>query len=267
VFSRAMVDTTLGILILAFCGLLLAGTVWLVFSFKRTADLSQLQVDFLSKVSHEFKTPLTSIRMFVDTLAERRDMSEEQTARCLTLLRQESGRLNDLIDRLLDFGRMEAGKMAYHRQPESVAAIVDDAVRAFEPLRMREHVQFEVDVRADLPLVLADREAVSGALLNLLHNAYKYTGPSKFIRVECQREDGRVALSVMDNGPGVPRREHRRIFDRFYRIDDRLSRQVGGSGLGLAIVRHVAQAHGGRVHVSNRAEGGAKFTILLPALR
>jgi len=266
VFSRAMVDTTLGILILAFCALLLSGTVWLVFSFKRTADLSQLQVDFLSKVSHEFKTPLTSIRMFVDTLTERRDMSEEQRARCLTLLQQESRRLNDLIDRLLDFGRMEAGKMVYHREPESVTAVVDEAVHAFEPLRLRDNIHFEIDIAPDLPPILADREAVSAALLNLLHNAYKYTGESKFIRVECRREDHRVALSVLDNGPGVPRREHRRIFDRFYRIDDRLSRQVGGSGLGLAIVRHVAQAHGGRVRVSNRADGGAKFTILLPAL-
>lgn len=267
VFSRAVVDTTFGILILSFCALLLVGTFWLVMSFKRAADLSQLQVDFLSKVSHEFKTPLTSIRMFVDTLAERREMSEEQTTRCLTLLRQEAARLNDLIDRLLDFGRMEAGKMVYHREPESVAAVVDAAIRAFEPLRMQENVHFESDVAANLPPILVDREAVSGALLNLLHNAYKYTGESKRIRLECRQEDGRVALSVLDNGPGVPRREHRRIFERFYRIDDRLSRQVGGSGLGLAIVRYVAQAHGGRVRVTNRVGGGAAFSILLPALK
>jgi signal transduction histidine kinase len=267
VFSRAVVDVTFGILILAFCTLLLTGTIWLVISFKRTADLSQLQLDFLSKVSHEFKTPLTSIRMFVDTLTERRSMSEEQRARCLSLLQQESERLNVLIDRLLDFGRMEAGKMVYHRQPESVAAVVETAVRAFEPLGSQENVRLETDVPADLPLILADRDAVSGALLNLLHNAYKYTGEAKQIRLECRRENGRVALSVLDNGPGIPRRERRRIFDRFYRIDDRLSRQVGGSGLGLAIVRHVAQAHGGRVRVSNRPSGGAAFSILLPVVK
>jgi two-component system phosphate regulon sensor histidine kinase PhoR len=266
VFSRGGVDITFGVLILSSCGLLLGGTLWLVVSLKRASDLSLLQVDFLSKVSHEFKTPLTSIRMFVDTLAERRLTSESQVARCLSLLRQEADRLNDLIDRLLDFGRMEAGKMVYHRQPESVGAIVDAAVRAFEPLHMGEEVRFETAVAPDLPPIFADRDALSVALLNLLHNAYKYSGESKHIRLECQRENGRVTLSVLDNGPGVPRRERRRIFERFYRIDDRLSRRVEGSGLGLAIVRHVAQAHGGRVRVANRPEGGAVFSIVLPAI-
>ena len=264
-FSRAVVDVTLGVLILAFCALLIAGTIWLVVSFKRAADLSQLQVDFLSKVSHEFKTPLTSIRMFVDTLAERRLTSEEQVTRCVGLLRQETERLSTMIEQLLDFGRMEAGKMVYHRQRETVAAVIDSAVRAFEPLCMRENVQFEVDVTPSLPPILADRAAVSGALFNLLHNAYKYSGEVKQIRLEGRVENGWVVLSVLDNGPGVPRRERRRIFERFYRIDDLLSRQVGGSGLGLAIVRHVAQAHGGRVRVANRDEGGAVFSILLPA--
>jgi len=264
-FSRAVVDVTLGVLILAFCALLIAGTIWLVVSFKRAADLSQLQVDFLSKVSHEFKTPLTSIRMFVDTLAERRLTSEEQVTRCVGLLRQETERLSTMIEQLLDFGRMEAGKMVYHRQRETVGAVIDSAVRAFEPLCMRENVQFEVDVTPSLPPILADRAAVSGALFNLLHNAYKYSGEVKQIRLEGRVENGWVVLSVLDNGPGVPRRERRRIFERFYRIDDLLSRQVGGSGLGLAIVRHVAQAHGGRVRVANRDEGGAVFSILLPA--
>ena len=265
-FSRAVVDVTLGVLILAFCALLIAGTIWLVVSFKRAADLSQLQVDFLSKVSHEFKTPLTSIRMFVDTLAERRLTSEEQVTRCVGLLRQETERLSTMIEQLLDFGRMEAGKMVYHRQRETVGAVIDSAVRAFEPLCMRENVQFEVDVTPSLPPILADRAAVSGALFNLLHNAYKYSGEVKQIRLEGRVENGWVVLSVLDNGPGVPRRERRRIFERFYRIDDLLSRQVGGSGLGLAIVRHVAQAHGGRVRVANREEGGAVFSILLPAV-
>ncbi len=266
VFSRATADTTFGVLILTFCVTLLVGSVLLFVWLKRASDLSQLQLDFLSKVSHEFKTPLTSILMFSETLAEDRPLTEEQRRQCLTMLTQETERLTTMIGRLLDFGRMEAGKMIYHRQPEPVSAVVDAALQAFEPLRLREHIALATQIDPDLPLVLADREMVSQALLNLLQNAVKYGGDDKAISLVCGRENGQVALSVLDRGPGIPHRERRRIFERFYRIDDRLSRKQEGSGLGLAIVRHVAQAHGGQVRVRNRPDGGAEFSILLPTI-
>lgn len=265
VFQRETVDVTFGVLILSFCVALLIGTVVLVISLKRDADLSRLQLDFLSKVSHEFRTPLTSIRMFSDTLSENRLLNDEQRERCLAMLRQETERLRAMIDRWLDFGRMEAGNMEYHRHPEPVGLIVDSALKAFEPSRMRDHVEVTVDLPPDPPMVVADREMMTQALLNLLQNAQKYGGTGSPIHLSCRQENGRVALSVRDEGPGVPRKERRRIFDVFYRIDDRLNREQEGSGLGLAIVRHIAQAHGGRVRVRNHPQGGAEFTILLPA--
>ena len=264
VFQRETVDVTLGVLILAFCVALLVGAIWLVTSFKRASDLSQLQLDFLSKVSHEFKTPLTSIRLFTQTLLEPRPLTDEQRTQCLQMLDHETERLNTMIGRLLDFGRMEAGKMAYHRQPERIDAVVDAALRAFEPIRLQEHLTLNTSVAPDLPPILADRAMLSQALLNLLQNAAKYGGDAGRIDLVCRGDNGRVTLSVADQGPGIPRRERRRIFERFYRIDDRLSRKQEGSGLGLAIVRHVAQAHGGTVVVRNRPEGGAEFSILLP---
>ena len=106
---------------------------------------------------------------------------------------------------------------------------------------------------------------LSQALLNLLQNAVKYGGDARRIDLRCRADDGQVALSVADRGPGIPRREHRRIFERFYRIDDRLDRKQEGSGLGLAIVRHVVQAHGGSILVRNRPDGGAEFSIRVPA--
>src|SRR6185369_9538240 len=136
--------------------------------------------------------------------------------------------------------------------------------RAFEPIRLREHVELATEIQPDLPPILADRAMLSQAMLNLLQNAAKYGGDARSIALTCRAENGRVALSVADRGPGIPRRERRRIFERFYRIDDRLSRKQEGSGLGLAIVRHVAQAHGGTVVVRNRPDGGAEFSILLP---
>ncbi len=265
VFGRATVDITFGVLILSFCVALLGGAIALVVSLKRASDLSQLQLDFLSKVSHELKTPLTSIRMFSETLAERHPLTEEQQRQCLTMLDQETKRLDTMIGRLLDFGRMEGGKMVYYRQPESVAGVIELALRAFEPIRIREHVELKTQVAPNLPMVLADRAMLSQAVLNLLHNATKYGGKGKEVSLVCQAEKGRITVSVGDDGPGIPRRERRRIFDHFYRIDDRLSRKQEGSGLGLAIVRHVAQAHGGRVRVRNRPGGGAEFSILLPA--
>jgi two-component system phosphate regulon sensor histidine kinase PhoR len=264
VFSRATVDVTFGVLILSFCVALLVGTLLLVISLKRANDLSHLQLDFLSKVSHEFKTPLTSIRMFAETLSEQPALSADQRDRCHRMLRQETDRLHTMIQRLLDFGRMEAGQMVYHRRPESVERVVQSAVSAFTPMCIREQVRFASDIAPDLPPLSMDQEMMTQALLNLLQNAAKYGGEPRDVRLVCARENGHIALSVHDNGPGIPRRERRRIFERFYRIDDRLSRKQEGSGLGLAIVRHVVQAHGGQVRVRNRPEGGAEFSILLP---
>ena len=264
VFQRATVDITFGVLILVFCVTLLVGAIALVVSLKRATDLSQLQLDFLSKVSHEFRTPLTSIRLFTQTLMEPRPLTEDQRQQCLTMLDHETERLSTMIGRLLDFGRMEAGRMVYHRQPESVDAVIGAALRAFEPIRLREQVALTTSVASDLPLILADRDMLSQALLNLLQNAAKYGGDGHEIDLVCRADNGHVALCVADRGPGIPRRERRRIFDRFYRIDDRLDRKQEGSGLGLAIVRHVVQAHGGSVMVRNRPEGGAEFSILLP---
>lgn len=266
-FSRETIDTTLGILILSFCSALFAGAFTVLRWLKRAADLSQLQLDFLSKVSHEFKTPLTSIRMFTETLSGERPLTEEQRMHCLRMLQGETGRLNTMIDRLLDFGRMEAGRMSYDRQPESVHTVVDDALQAFEPIRLREGVRLETTVAPDLPKIEADRTMLSQALLNLLQNAAKYGGDDHAVQLDCSAENGTVRLAVSDSGPGIPRREQRRIFERFYRIDDRLSRRQEGSGLGLAIVRHVAQAHDGRVTVRARDGGGSEFAILLPGLQ
>lgn len=251
-----------GILVVSLVGLLVTGSVLALVFLRHEANLSKLQTDFVSKVSHELRTPLTSIRMFVDMLAKTHDPEEIRT--CHEVLQKETARLSDRIERLLDWGRMEAGRRVYEKRLETVDAIVRASIDAFDAATVGRRAHIDVDVPNDLPSVLVDREAMVDALVNLLSNAYKYTGDEKNITVCATADAKTVRISVIDDGIGIPQSEHRRIFQKFYRVDDRLSREIEGSGLGLSIVRHVATAHGGRVELDSKPGVGSAFTIVLP---
>ncbi|HTQ44189.1 MAG TPA: ATP-binding protein, partial [Polyangiaceae bacterium] len=180
-------------------------------------------------------------------------------------LSREAERLTHRIERLLDWGRMEAGRKQYELKREPVSVIVDDAVKAFEPMRHRHpEVDFSTEIDPDLPDVHVDRAAMLDAVINLLSNAVKYGGTPPTVRLRAHAVQHGVAFEVVDNGDGIPRTEHRRIFEKFYRIDDRLSRQREGSGLGLAIVKHVVRAHGGRVQLESETGKGSTFRIVIP---
>jgi two-component system phosphate regulon sensor histidine kinase PhoR len=261
--GEARYNLLMGILVLALSGAAATGVILVWVFVRREANLSRLQSDFVSKVSHELRTPLTSIRLFTETLALRRgDVDAEN--KCIEALGRESTRLQELIDRLLDWGRMESGRREYAMRQTDVRAIVDTALAAFEPVRERRTVALSVDVPTKTPLVHADRGAVSDALFNLLTNAYKYGGDPVEIAVFVDLAPDSVRISVRDNGPGIEQVEHKRIFQKFYRMDDRLSRQREGSGLGLAIVKHVMKAHRGRVELSSSPGKGSTFALVLP---
>lgn len=261
--GEAKVNVLMGILVLALSGV--AGTgVTLVWVFvRREANLSQLQSDFVSKVSHELRTPLTSIRLFSETLALGRTDSDA-TKKCLDGLERETTRLQDLIDRLLDWGRMESGRREFDVRPTDVHNIVADALRAVEPLRERVAATIERSVPEQLPLVWAEHAAMVDVLVNLLTNACKYGGSPAKIRLAVGRAGQRMRIAVQDEGPGIPIAEHKRIFQKFYRVDDRLSRSQEGSGLGLAIVHHVMKAHRGHVDVKSAPGHGSTFTLSIP---
>lgn len=272
VYQRASFDIAFGVLILSFCVLLLAGTLILVLTARRAADLSRLQADFLSKVSHDFRTPLTSIRMFVETLREGRIEDLQRRQRLLDLLGQETERLSTMIDRLLDFARLEAGKMHYNRQPTDVGALVQAVVDRFEPRAHTPDINLTCTIETDLPQAAVDGEAISEVVQSLIDNAFKYTGPHKQIGVDVRRAAkglstraaDEIEIAVADNGPGIARSEHRRIFEQFYRVDDRLARATEGSGLGLAISQHIVTAHGGKIRVDSTQARGARFVVALP---
>jgi two-component system, OmpR family, phosphate regulon sensor histidine kinase PhoR len=256
--------TVYGVLLGLFYITLALGVVYTGRSLYREARLSRLKTDFVSLVSHELRTPLTSIRMFIDMLAMGRvkDPAEMQTV--LDLLSRETSRLSTMIETVLDFSRLESGKKQYDKHPVPVQALVEAAVAAFQAQRVGAVMHFTVEVEPNLPTLLLDQDALAGAVLNLLQNAFKYTEADKRITLRARQAGPEVLIEVEDNGVGIPRREQRRIFDRFYRVDSLLTRQTEGTGLGLSIAQRIVEAHGGYITVESTPGKGSTFRVHLP---
>jgi|KBSMisStandDraft_5_1062788.scaffolds.fasta_scaffold08578_4 signal transduction histidine kinase len=251
----------------AFYATLVVGVVYTARALYLQARLSRLKTDFVSLVSHELRTPLTSIRMFIETLALGRVKEPEQTQEVLELLQKETERLSAMIERVLDWARLESGRQRYRKDRLTAQQIVDASLDAFRAQRLDSQVDLRCQVAEALPVVEGDREALSGALLNLLSNAYKYSGGEKRIELRAGARNGGVDIEVEDHGVGIAKRDRKRVFDRFYRVDNLLTRQTEGSGLGLSISRRIVEAHGGKLTVRSELGKGSTFTLHLPAAR
>lgn len=246
------------IALIALFALLLARSVL------RQLRLTRLKNDLIATVSHELKTPLSSMRVLVDTLREGRCRDEKQEREYLELIAKENVRLSRLIDNFLTFSRMERNKRTFEFHevsPEDVVRAVVETVRErFEAPGCR----LEVDVAPGLPSITADPDALVTVLLNLLDNAYKYTGENKHVILRAYTEGGAMCFEVEDNGVGLSRRAAKKIFDRFYQVDQSLSRSGSGCGLGLSIVKFIVAAHGGTIRVRSRPGKGSTFRVRLP---
>jgi two-component system phosphate regulon sensor histidine kinase PhoR len=262
VFYDLRANLLFGLLVVMLVLCLIAGAVLALVFLRQEANLSRLQLDFVSKVSHELRTPLTSIRMFVETLRYEHDQKNIDT--CLNVLQTETERLSARIERLLDWGRMEAGRRIYQMRPDNVEGIVTESIDHFRAATVGQSRALKVEVEPDLPPVVEDRGALVDALLNLLTNAHKYSPTDKPICLRAFRDRQGVHIAVEDEGIGIARSEHHRVFEKFYRSDDRLSRSIEGSGLGLSIVKHVAHAHGGKITLRSLVGHGSVFTLTLP---
>lgn len=232
---------------------------------RRQAAVAQLRNDLLANVTHELKTPLSSMRLLVDTLLQSRPLHEETARQYLELIAAENVRLSRLIDNFLAFSRIERNKLAFDFTEVPAGTIIERASAAVRERFAAGGCQFAVQTDAGLPRVSADADAMVTVLLNLLDNAWKYSGDEKQIRLSAGTENGNVFFSVKDNGIGLSPRETKRIFKRFYQVDQRLARTGGGCGLGLSIVQFIVTAHHGEVRVESEPNRGSTFTVTLPA--
>src|SRR5262245_5204978 len=249
-----------GIGVIAMVGIAAAG------SLRRHLRLARLKTDLVAAASHELRSPLASMRVLVDGLLADETFDPKKTREYLELLAGENARLSRLIENFLTFSRLERNHQRFVLEPAEPAAIVASAVDTVRD-RLPPDCDLRVEVPASLPLVMADADAMRTALSNLLENALKYTPTTKRIVVRASLDDdGTVLLAVEDNGIGIPVREQRRIFRRFYRVDQRLSRETSGVGLGLSIVELIVRGHHGSVTVRSTPGAGSTFTLRLPGV-
>ncbi len=263
--SRAQVATSvMWILILFLFVSIVGGGVLVVRSTYAEMRLAQQKTTFVANVSHELKTPLTSIRMFAEMLRDGRQPDREKQKQYLDIMTSETERLTRLVNNVLDFSRMERGEKRYTMRVTDLVALASGVV-ASQRARL-EHGGFEVsfNTRTGPVRVNADEEALKQALVNLLSNAEKYSAEATRIEVSVRQEAGSAVISVSDRGVGVPATEAGRIFDEFYRADDTLTSKVKGAGLGLTIARRILRDHGGDIRLRSREGGGSTFEIVLP---
>lgn len=253
--------------LLGVIGLLVgSGTYVVGRAVSRELAVARLQSDFVSAVSHEFRTPLTSLRQLSEMLIDHPGLHDSQRQTYYTALARQTERLHRLVESLLDFGRMEAGTSPYRLAPLDPGALVADVVRQFTA----DNTGRSVDIRLEGPpaaaVISADRDALNNALWNLLDNAVKYSPGSPVVWVEVTAEDSTLSIVVRDRGLGIPAEEQREIFDKFVRGATARAGNIRGTGLGLAMVMHIVKAHGGSVSVQSTPGEGSIFTMAFPLI-
>jgi len=243
------------------------GAVLVLHDVTELRRLENLRRDFVSNVSHELKTPLTSIQAYAETLLEGAVDDPSHNREFVQRIADAADRLHTLILDLLALARIESEEQAFEVAPVSVRDVIAECLREHAPIAESHGLQLQVHSDETDIAVLADREALRTILDNLIENAIKYTPGEGRVEVHYERHDDEeaVRISVSDTGIGIPREHRDRIFERFYRVDRARSREMGGTGLGLAIVKHLVNLFDGTVAVSSEPGKGSTFTVQLPA--
>lgn len=250
--------------LLLILGVTLFGAYLLWRDVRREVRMAEMRSQFVSSVSHELKTPLTAIRMFAETMRMGRSKDPKTHTEYLDTIVNESQRLTRLLNNVLDFSKIEQGKRIYHPEQASLYAIIQSAARAMEYPLSQQGFALEVKTEEGLPDVCVDRDAIEQAVLNLLHNAVKYSGESRDIGLSLQKKENHAMIKVVDHGIGIAPQEQQKIFDKFYRVPSPENERIVGTGLGLALVSHIVEAHLGRLEIESTLGKGSTFSIYLP---
>jgi two-component system phosphate regulon sensor histidine kinase PhoR len=240
------------------------GAVIVLHDITELRRLERVRRDFVANVSHEFKTPLTAIQGFAETLLGGALEDQRNNRKFVEIIRDQSLRLARLTDDLLKLARIEAGKLELESRVVAAGALIQSCVEAARMEAQRKNLAVTVETPPDIPPLDGDQDGLREVLQNLLDNAVHYTPPGGRITVRAERQENLAVLSVEDTGIGIPQAEHERIFERFYRVDAARSREAGGTGLGLSIARHIVEAYGGRIWVESEVGAGSAFRFTVP---
>jgi signal transduction histidine kinase len=226
--------------------------------------LAQRQVDFVSSVSHEFRTPLAVIYSAGENLADGVAKEERQVSRYGDLIKGEGKKLSSMVEQILDFAGADSGRRKYNFTDTSIADVVASALSECQPLIAEKDVAVETDIHPALPRINADADALRQAVQNLIVNSIKYGDGRGFVRVSAENGGGNISISVEDRGIGISKSDLRQIFEPFFRSREVVDAQIHGNGLGLSLVKKIAEAHGGKVTAESEKGKGSKFTIKVP---
>ncbi|MFA5143265.1 MAG: ATP-binding protein [Candidatus Omnitrophota bacterium] len=243
---------------------IIEGAVFVFHDITELKRLEEIRKDFVANVSHELRTPISSIKGYAETLLDGKVDNEDTVKEFLSIIYQDSNRLANLIDDLLDLSKIESGKMKMEFEPLEILPIVSRCVNVLEKTAKDKTLSLKLDIPADLSKVLGDHKRLSQVFLNLLDNAIKYTPEGGSITVIATSKEKIVQIDISDTGIGIAEKDLPRIFERFYRVDKARSRELGGTGLGLSIVKHIIQAHNGQVWVQSTLGQGSTFSFTIP---
>ncbi len=254
------------LLLISMMDIILLLGAWLIYrNIAKQIELTQLKSDFISSVSHEIRTPLALISMYVETLEMGRVKSAEKVREYYTVILNETARLSSMVNRILSFSQIESNKRKYLFSDTQINEVVENASLTFRYTLENKGFIYSFEPDINLPVISADREALTDAFVNLIDNAIKYSGENKNIAVRTGKSDGYAFIEVEDQGIGISEKDQKYIFDKFYRVTEKnLAHRVKGSGLGLAIVKHIVEAHRGKIDLKSKQGSGSRFRLLFP---